>query len=164
MGIEALNHLVSFGKGSISLLDLSIYFIITGIILYYAVKGFVEYKKTGNYGNSYSYCFAMTEYVLTWIAVAIILIVDIALLVFGPIVVLEASGDKYIGENVSDEGMALVFVLIFLNVFVLPIVLYIQYLNYLYLKVISVKKGEIKDIKQPIANVDEPQENQVTNV
>ena len=156
LGIQMVCAGIGFGSGESGILSFIISLLVNGLLLGFIITGYVQYQKDGNYGNIYSYCYALTDYIFSWVFVALLILTSIFLIAIG------ASGMMEIVDS-TDHNLDLdpMFLyagcLIYLNLVMLPVSLYMLYLSYLYFSVISKKKREMKDENKPMLDDQQPE-------
>ena len=151
LGLQLASECVNFGLSETGILSFIVSLLISGLMMGFGVAGYLQYKKDGNFGNSYSYCFALTDYIFSWIMAVLLVLSDVYLIAVGTKGLMEIMDSS---NSDLDPTHLFVGALVYLNVIMLPLVLYILYLSYLYFKVISAKKSEMKgesELKEEIA-------------
>ena len=104
------------------------------ILMAFLGMGYYKYKKTRNYGNSMSYCFALTLHTCAWISLVFAAIAFVAIAIFGTVIFERIGFASYTSFRGSIlAGIALVL---------LPFNVFWLYWTYCYLSVIKEGRTE----------------------
>ena len=156
LGIQMVGAGIHFGSGEDAIFTFIINLLVNGLLLGFIITGYSHYQTDGNYGNTYSYCYALTVYICSWVAVVLLILTSIFLIAVGASGMMDMVDSTY--QNLDQDPMFLYTgCLVFLNIIILPASLYMLYLSYLYCSVISKKKREIKDENKPILDDQQPE-------
>ena len=130
--------------------------VINIVLLSFLIIGYLEYKKSGNYGSDMSYYFALTNYILAWVYLVVFALVILVFAIFG------AAVFSFVEQGL--HGVLFGAVLGVIVLFVLPLILFNLYWAFCYFKVIREMRTFKEDENERDEQISEEFKNEEANI